>query len=48
VTEEGGVIVQKKPLAPNFLLHRATFMLPAAPMALIHEIWAVNERQQGG
>ena len=47
VKEEGGVIVQKKPLAPNFLLHRATFVLPIAPMALIHDVWSLNEKQQG-
>ena len=47
VKEDGGIIVQKRALAPSFLLHRATFVLPGAPMALVQDVWAVDETQKG-
>jgi Ca2+-binding EF-hand superfamily protein len=47
VKEAGGIIVQKRTLAPSFLLHRATFVLPLAPMALVQDLWSVDSAQKG-
>jgi hypothetical protein len=46
VKEANGVLVQKRALAPSFLLHRSTFVLQHAPMALVQDAWAVDSAQR--